>query len=226
MHLRKWLFGQVQTRGPSSIESIALSHGWLQHAFDSQLASGRHGHPGIRPIGHDGKNYPNVQLTSSSSAGLAPEELWGGGEPDEACQTCTNNELLGKAGGQSLTGDQPINPNTGDFTTSNTLFDIPTTGASLETTLSYSSELAEAQAASGATYAGYFSWGWQSTINDSASNNAFGQVTLDEPTGAAVTFSPALNDGCGSGDYQDFQKYTVTTSYLPSCARPAASMPS
>ena len=30
----------------------------------------------------------------------------------------------------------PINPNTGDFTTSNTLFDIPTTGASLETTLS------------------------------------------------------------------------------------------
>ena len=48
---------------------------------------------------------PKVQLVSSSQPVYSPEELWGGGEPDEACQTCTNNTLLGKAGGQSLTGE-------------------------------------------------------------------------------------------------------------------------
>ena len=76
------------------------------------------------------------------------------------------NALLGHSGGQSLKGPQSISPVNGDFTTSKTLFNVKTTGDSLETTLSYSSELAQAQAASGATYAGYFSWGWQSTIND------------------------------------------------------------
>ena len=95
---------------------------------------------------------------------------------------------------------------------------MKTTGGALDTTLTYSSELAQAQAATGATYAGYFSWGWESTINYSASNNAFGQVTLNEPDGSAVTFFPAVNDGCYAGDYQDFQKYTTTDSYLPWCA--------
>jgi len=56
------------------------------------------------------------------------------------------------------------------------------------------------------------------TINYSATNNAFGQVTLNEPNGSTVQFSPATSDGCGTGSYQDFQKYTTTDSYLPWCA--------
>ena len=163
------------------------------------------------PFGH-------VQLTSGSAPVYSPGELWGGGNPDEPCETCTTSALLGHSGGRSIEGQQDVNPATGDFTASKTLFNVNTTGDSLETTLSYSSELAAAQAASGATYAGYFSWGWESTINYSASNNAFGQVTLNEPNGSDVQFSPATSDGCGTGDYQDFQKYTTTNSYLPWCA--------
>ncbi|MGD0881558.1 MAG: RHS repeat-associated core domain-containing protein [Acidimicrobiales bacterium] len=164
----------------------------------------------------------NTELTSGTAPAYSPGELWGGGNPDEACDTCTTNELLGESGGQSLQGSQSIDPASGDFTTSKTLFDVTTTGDSLDTTLTYSSELAEAEAsasaADGTNFIGYFSWGWESTINYSATNNAFGQVTLNEPNGSTVEFSPATSDGCGTGDYQDFQKYTTTDSYLPWCA--------
>lgn len=170
------------------------------------------------PSLHVGGKHATAALASGSEPSYSPSELWGGGNPDESCDTCTTSELLGESTGQSLQGDQLISPVNGDFTQTNSLFSVNTVGGDLSTELTYDAALAQAEAASGATYSGYFGWGWSSTINYSATPNVFGQVTLNEPNGSAVTFSPALNDGCGTGDYEDFQKYTTSDSYLPWCA--------
>ena len=160
-----------------------------------------------------------VHLTSAGAASYQPAELWDGGSPDEPCTVCTVSGLVGEDTGQSTKSNQPVNPAIGDFTTTNTLFSIQSTGGTLDTTLSYDSEAASATAATGGI-PGYFGYGWQSTISSSATINGYGQVTVDQPNGAEVQFNPDTNDdGCPTpGQYQDFQKYTVPNSQTPYCA--------
>ena len=82
----------------------------------------------------------------------------------------------------------------------------------MTTDLTYDSEAAStAQADEG--NAGYFGWGWQSTISSSLEING-SQVTANEPNGSEAVFNEISGvDGCNnSSDYEDFQRYTISNS--------------
>ena len=169
----------------------------------------------ITPIATSG-SHQNAELTSGTTPTYSPGELWGGGSPDETCMTCTADELLGDSGGQSTKPDQPVNPTIGDYTTTNSLFSIPAAGGDLSMNLSYDSEAAAYQVAT-TTYAGPFGWGWESELTSSL-NVSGSDVTVDQPNGSQDEFTQATADGCPTGDYEDFQKYTIANSLNAYCA--------
>ena len=156
-----------------------------------------------------------------------PAELWGGGSPADTCFVCNSETTKGVGtSAQSVQPDQSINPATGDFSTSNTLFSVPDLGQPLEFTLSYSSDLAQTQQQNNQSYAGAFGWGWGSNYGLFESNSS-GTVTISEPNGAQNQFTlPGTQDSCPVGDYEDPQKYTLALSTQPYCAPGHASTPS
>ena len=161
---------------------------------------------------------PKIQLASYTApiAPYHPSEFYGGGSPDEACAVCTAAGLLGEAGGQSVESGQDVNPATGDFTTSNTLFSIPAVDAPLSVNLTYD-QIAAGQAST----AGYFGYGWGSNFSPTVSYTG-GVMTVNEVNGSQLYFitptTSTYGDGCPTGDYQDFQKYTVSGSSEAFCA--------
>jgi RHS repeat-associated protein len=167
----------------------------------------------LQSVGH-GKN---IQLASGSQPSYSPGELWGGGDPDEACVMCTVKDLFNEDGGLSTQSDQSVDPAIGDYTTTNHLFSINAAGGTLSTSLTYDSEAASNEQDLGGD-AGYFGWGWQSEISSTYSVNPYGAVTMDQYNSAQVTFIPALSDGCPTGDYGDFQKDTIAGSTLFFCS--------
>ena len=169
----------------------------------------------ITPVATSG-SHQNAELASSTAPAYLPGELWGGGSPDETCTSCTVDELLGDSGGQSTKPDQPVNPVIGDYTTSDSLFSIPAAGGDLSMNLTYDSEAASSQVAT-TTYAGPFGWGWESELTSSLTVSG-SDVTVDQPNGSQDMFTQATADGCPSGDYEDFQKYTIANSVNAYCA--------
>ena len=171
---------------------------------------------------------PTVTLRSAELTGdqfpgtfatYNPAELWGGGSPADTCFVC-NSETTDGVGtaAQSVQPDQSINPATGDFSTSNTLFSVPDLGQPLEFSLDYSSDLAQNQQQTNQSYAGAFGWGWGSNFNLFESNSS-GTVTISQPNGAQNQFSlPGSQDSCPVGDYEDPQKYTLASSTELYCA--------
>ncbi len=176
---------------------------------------------GIQPrtvtnLGSSG-SHPAIQLTSSSPGTIAPYqsgELWGGGSPSETCTTCTVQGLLGSAGGQSIQANAPVDPATGDYSTSDELFSLPAIGGDMGVTLNYDEQRGDTFTST----PGFFGYGWSSTFAPTLVNSS-GTVTVNEGTGSQVTFSPpGAFDGCPSSDYQDVQKYTVPSSNDLFCA--------
>ncbi len=160
----------------------------------------------------------NIQLAGANGATpYTPEELWGGGSPAERCLACTPSELLGTNHAQSVQAGQSVNPATADFTTSNTLFSIPTVTGQMGFTLTYDAE----RSTSPSAWAGVGN-GWMSTFNPSFGYSSY-IATVNQENGAQVAFyNPDVyglaKNGCPALADQDFQHYTIPGSSEPFCA--------
>jgi RHS repeat-associated protein len=171
---------------------------------------------------------------SASTTPLSPGELWGPSNPAEKCPGCAAVSLMSEDSAESIQPGQPVNPETGDFTTSLSLFSAPAIGGSLDMSLTYDAQRAENEVTESSNQdyeyssPGPFGWGWQSTANATvtAANSA---LTFDQQDGAQVVFSSsavAVNnggttqsgDGCPGGSDQDYQKYTIPSSSVALCA--------
>jgi len=139
------------------------------------------------PLGH-------VALTStpggvSGFTAYQPDELWGGGNPAEHCISCTATSLLGMDKAQSVQPGQSVNPANGDFSTSVTLFSVPTAGGTFGVSLNYDAQRSIAEGidptAPNFAYAkpGPFGWGWQSSFNVSLYNSGH-SVEIMQANGA------------------------------------------
>lgn len=67
----------------------------------------------------------------SSFTLYSPGELWGGGNMVEQCLPCNLLAASGKPAGQSIQPNQQVNPATGDFTYTKSLFSVPAIGGSM-----------------------------------------------------------------------------------------------
>ena len=163
----------------------------------------------------------NVQLTSGSAPNYVYQngELWGGGSSGEKCMACSAQSLLQADTAQSIQPSQPVVPVDGDYTTSDTLFSVPGIYGDLGVTMSYDSQRAALNRATG----GYSSLGWDWASPFSATLTfSGGDVTQNEDSGAQTDFAPATSDGCPTGDVQDYRHYTISSgswnSTTPYCA--------
>jgi RHS repeat-associated protein len=166
--------------------------------------------------------HGNSALTSGGGVSgnvtpYSPGELWGGGSELENCSMCSPSGLIGKSGGQSTDPGQPVDPITGGYTHSESLFSVSAVGGNLAMKLTYDSGLAASERYYGQP-AGYFGYGWQSTLSG-AMDISGSTVSLTDENTAQTTFTRATsNDGCPLGDYADIQKYTVPDSNYAYCA--------
>jgi RHS repeat-associated protein len=181
----------------------------------------------LEPGGH-GANIALATVSGTFSQ-YSPGELWGGGAPDERCLSCTAADLVGSDTAQSIQDGTQVDPATGDFTTSQTLFSVPTPDGSLEMSMTYDSQRSISEALDPSAYPysnpGPLGWGWQSSLNVSLYASSTGAVQVNEGNGSEIVFNPLGNqsgqipsNGCPVGDDQDYQKYTVTGSSTAFCA--------
>ncbi len=163
----------------------------------------------------------NIDLTSGGTvngtlAPYQPGELWGGGSQVENCSACSPSALLSEAGGQSTQPGQDVDPVEGDYTTSDTLFNIPASaGGDLTFSMAYDSGLAIAQQADEVTPSG-FGDGWTSTMDSSVTSSDL-TVTVNQGNTSTTTFG-LTSGACPLGDYSSYQKYTVPGSYYDFCS--------
>ena len=170
-----------------------------------------------------------IELTSGTAYPVvpySPGEIWGGDNPVEHCNACDLDELLANNKAQSLQSGQPVDPATGDFTTTDTVFSIPVAAGFFGLTLNYDAERADSEGLDPGAYPysnpGPFGFGWQSNFNTSVYNQG-SDVQVNEDNGSEVQFqiddnSSIDRDGCPDGDYDDTQKYTVANSIVLYCA--------
>jgi RHS repeat-associated protein len=179
-------------------------------------------HAGVRllgamtsPAGASTKSHL-LQAHTSSPPVYTPNELYGGVNPTAVCYTCVAPTVTGSAPrSSSLDGGTGVNSLTGDFSTSNTLFNAPAIGSRLGETLTYDAQLAQAErAASGSPNP--FGWGWSTNFSASitpSGGGGSGQMTVNMGNGAQLTFNQSANGGtsgsCPSGDNPNTSSYTV-----------------
>ena len=175
-----------------------------------------------RQVIWDSSASPNIDYTNAL-ANMAPmqnNELFGGGSALESCSTCSPSALSSKTGGESTQGSQPVGTVNGDFTTSNSLFDVPAVDGSLSMNLTYDSALATEQLELGANPTG-FGYGWSSTLSDSLAFDGFGDPYVNDANTAQAAFT--IDPGgatCPSADDSSYLKYTMPGStYDYSAAR-------
>lgn len=175
----------------------------------------------VRPLGG------GAQLAGSTFA-LSPYtdgEFWGGGSPVERCLACTVSQVANAPQGQSTKPGQNVDPDTGNFSSSYTLFSDPSVGGNLGVTLTYNSGLAQTESSSSLSWFGtsLFGYGWESndfpTVS-STTNNGTTTVTVNEENGAQVTFtaesstSASCDDGtANASQFTDNNLITSTTAY-------------
>ena len=139
-------------------------------------------------------------ITSIGVAPYAYKELYGGSNPSVVCYTCQASNITGTAPpSNALDSSSDVDALTGDYSTSNTLFDAPAIGGDLSLTLSYDAELAQSEIANGVPASSEpFGVGWSSNFSDSMSQSSTAdgvpQVTVDQGNGSEVTFTES-NDG-------------------------------
>ena len=153
----------------------------------------------------------------------SPPELYGGGAPAETCFVCNSQTADGVGtSAASVDPNSDINAATGDFSTTDTLFNVPDVGPALKLDLTYDSSWAQSEEQAAQSnpnfYPGAYGWGWGSNFNISTSNSG-GNVTVSDVNDAQMTFTlPGYQDSCPVGDYEDSQKYTYPFSTEPYCA--------
>ncbi|HEY5111382.1 MAG TPA: hypothetical protein VII67_03525, partial [Acidimicrobiales bacterium] len=178
----------------------------------------------------------NAYLSSVSIAPYSRGALYGGSNPSVVCYTCEASNITGSAPpSNTLDSGTNVDNMTGDFSTSNTLFDAPALGVDLSLSLGYDAQLAQNEVAAGSG-AVPFGTGWNSNFSSSISQgyNSSGvpTLTVDQGNGSQVTFTQSADGGtstsCDSkydpstgqfpGDYPTTNKYTMSGSNYQFCA--------
>ncbi|MGD0852979.1 MAG: RHS repeat-associated core domain-containing protein [Acidimicrobiales bacterium] len=172
-----------------------------------------------------------AHVTSSPVAPYTPNAYFGNTNPSVLCYTCEAVNVTGSAPpSDTLDSGTDVDNMTGDFTTSNTLFDAPAIGGDLALSLNYDAQLAQSELTSG-TSAGAYGEGWSSNYPTSLTLGS-ATVTINQGSGAEVTFTESADGGtstsCQSsgdptlnqypGDYPFTAKYTVSGSSYNFCA--------
>jgi RHS repeat-associated protein len=195
--------------------------------------------PGPGVLSGPGGSRLHVQDTSgpgSSFTPYTPGELWGGGNMLEQCLACNLETASGQPAGQSIQAGQQVNPATGDFTYTQSLFSVPAIGGSLGINLIYDAQEAStiigcALPGAGAECDGVvtkmwpdFGIGWkadqfpaEATWVPTGTSTTFIQV--QEPNGSEATFvGNGSSPTCGQGSYSTASSYTVSGSSQNFCA--------
>lgn len=164
---------------------------------------------------------PPLQLTSGPMlAPYQPAEFWGGGNLVESCMTCSINQVAQVPGGQSIQPGQDVDPTTGNFSFSHSLFSVPAVGGDLGVGVNYNSQSAQVQFNGflvGANGPGPTGFGWTLSGLPTLTAGAGGQETMNENNGAQVTFTPAASEAsCPST--LDASEHTVYGSTQWYCA--------
>jgi RHS repeat-associated protein len=176
-----------------------------------------------------------ANVTGSPVAPYSPGALFGTTNPSVLCYTCDAANVTGSAPpSDTLDSGTGVNNLTGDFSTSNTLFDAKAVGGDLALSLGYDAQLAQLQLTNG-TSGLHFGEGWSSNFSTSVTPGTDGSnatVTVNQASGAQVTFTASADGGvstsCQSsgdpagnqypGDYPFTAKYTLSTSTYNFCA--------
>ena len=173
-------------------------------------------------------------------APYTPGELYGDSNPAAKCYTCDAANVTGAAPpSNTLDSGTDVDAMTGDFSTSNTLFDAPAIGGDLSISLGYDAELAQSELNTGITTGSDpFGVGWSSNYNDSVtpSTDGYGvaDVTVNQGNGSQMIFTESNDGGTSTscqesgdpttyaaayaGDYPFTSKYTVSGSTYNFCA--------
>ena len=139
---------------------------------------------------------------------------WGGGNPSEGCLSCTATSLIGSDKATSISSGQDVDPATGDFSITHTLFSYPAVGTDMGVTLTYD---AERSASSSALTS--FGEGWDSNFSASlVYNSSAGSIVVNEGNGSQLNFQTPSGSNCPAGSYNDPEKYTLPGSSQSFCA--------
>lgn len=172
-----------------------------------------------------GKNPPVRPRFSSTLPIYTSNELFGESNPSALCYTCQAANITGSAPpSASLDIGGGVDTLTGDFSTSNDLFNSAGAINSLSVSLNYDAQLAQAEVTAGVSGASSFGVGWSSnfgaSITPQSTGGASPSVTVNQANGSQVTFTQSANSGsstsCPSGDYPTTNKYTVERTGSPS----------
>jgi RHS repeat-associated protein len=163
---------------------------------------------------------------STSYALYSQGEFYDGSNPSAVCYTCTAADITGSAPpSESLDGGAGVDPVTGDFSTSNTLFGGAGQTNSMGLSLNYDAQLAQFELNAGTGALNPFGVGWNSNFGASATEVTSGGVTsatINQGNGSQVTFTQSASSGtattCSPGDYSTTNKYTWSSSSHQWCA--------
>jgi RHS repeat-associated protein len=134
--------------------------------------------------GNAGSNAPQP-ITPQGSA-VTRTEVAGGGSLDQACGCGT------KSAASEVDAADPVNTATGDFHETTTDLSVPGAGVPLQLTRTYSSTIAQTQAAAGQP--GSLGYGWSYNFGMAVSYNTSSQVaTVTDENGAQSTFVPYVS---------------------------------
>ena len=157
---------------------------------------------------------------TSSSPNYTPGELYGGTNPVAVCFTCEASDVTGLAPpSESLDAGSGVDALTGDFTTSQTYFDVPSMGGDLSFTLSYDAQLAQAERTAGSP--GSLGYGWTSNLDSSiTAQSPYGgttnQLVVNQGNDSQITFTQSAGSSCPSGDQTSTARYTVSNIFTSS----------
>jgi hypothetical protein len=139
-------------------------------------------------------------------------ELYGGSNPTAFCFTCAASNVAGTAPpSESLNAGSGVSSLTGDYTTSQTLFDAPNFGGDLSFTMSYDAQLAQSEHTAG-TGAGQLGWGWTDNLQTSLTNSG-SQLTVNQGNDSQDVFTQnPVGNACPTGDQTSENSYTIANS--------------
>ncbi len=158
-------------------------------------------------------NTSSHPLTSGPAV-YTPGELYGGSNPTAVCFTCEASTITGSAPpSSSLDSGTGVDTMTGDFSTSLSLFSVPTVNLPLALDLTYDAQLAQSEVTGGST--GEWGYGWSSTLDLSVTPQTPGdsttttQIVVNQSDGSEIDFDKSSSGtSCPSGDYPATSKYT------------------
>jgi RHS repeat-associated protein len=170
-----------------------------------------------------------ARLSGLTEAPYTANAFYGDTNPSVTCYTCYASEVTGSAPpSNTVDSGTGVNAMTGDFSTSNALFDAPAIGSDLSLSLGYDAQLAQSELSNGTTGL-TFGEGWSSNFSSSMTPSGY-NVTINQGNGSEATFTQTLGAGVSTscelsgdpsqyaGDYPFTAKYTISGSPLNFCA--------